>query len=125
MTATARREAGQLLARPRSFAPAAWPLPEGVHPLGMGDGRDGLLRVPPPVAGPLPLIVMLHGYGAGAEKALRRILPIAAVVAVLSALGGDEAPPARRRPEWGAPHRGVRRDLPHGAGGWRSSALPR
>ena len=61
----------------------------GLHPLGMGDGRDGLLRVPPPVAGPLPLIVMLHGYGGGAEKALRRILPIAdaALVVLPESLG--------------------------------------
>ncbi len=51
---------------------------------------------------------------------------IAAIVAVFSALGSDEPePPARRRPEWNAPHRLVRRSLPHGPGGWRSSGLPR
>ncbi len=50
---------------------------------------------------------------------------IAALVAVLSSLGGTEAPPARRRPEWNAPHRLVRRPLAHGPGGWRASALPR
>nr|WP_246305248.1 acyl-CoA carboxylase epsilon subunit [Nocardioides marinisabuli] len=50
---------------------------------------------------------------------------VAAVVAVLSALGGGEAPaPRRRRPEWSAPARAVRRPLPHGPGAWRSSALP-
>jgi hypothetical protein len=49
---------------------------------------------------------------------------IAAVVAVFSALSGDEAPAPKRRPEWGAPHRQVRRPLAHGAGGWRASALP-
>ena len=49
---------------------------------------------------------------------------VAAVVAVLSALGGGDAPPPRRRPEWGAPHRQVRRSLPHGPGGWRASSLP-
>ncbi|WP_134764605.1 acyl-CoA carboxylase epsilon subunit [Nocardioides sp. 1609] len=49
---------------------------------------------------------------------------VAAVVAVLAALGGDEAPAPRRRPEWGSPHRQVRRTLPHGPGGWRGSALP-
>ena len=89
MTAADDPEAGRLLARPRPFAPAAWPLPAGLHPLGMGAARDGLLRVPPPVAGPLPLILMLHGYGSGAEKALRRILPIAdaALVVLPESLG--------------------------------------
>ncbi|WP_460836058.1 acyl-CoA carboxylase epsilon subunit [Nocardioides hungaricus] len=50
---------------------------------------------------------------------------VAAVVAVLASLRAPAAPPQRRRPEWGAPHRGVRRTLPHGPGGWRSSGLPR
>jgi hypothetical protein len=50
---------------------------------------------------------------------------IAALVAVVAALGSDGAPPARRTPEWSAHHRTVRRTLPHGPGGWRSSALPR
>ena len=49
---------------------------------------------------------------------------VAAIVAVFSAL--QAAPPAepRRTPEWSAHHRKVRRTLPHGPGGWRSSALP-
>ncbi|MDN4173600.1 acyl-CoA carboxylase subunit epsilon [Nocardioides sp. SOB77] len=50
---------------------------------------------------------------------------VAALVAVLSSMGGAEAPAPKPRPEWGAPHRSVRRTLPHGPGGWRSSALPR
>ena len=50
---------------------------------------------------------------------------VAAIVAVLSALGGGEAPAPRRRPEWNAPHRLVRRTLPHGVGAWRSSGMPR
>jgi len=50
---------------------------------------------------------------------------VAAIVAVLSALGGGDAPAPRRRPEWSAPARAVRRPLAHGPGGWRSSALPR
>lgn len=50
---------------------------------------------------------------------------VAAVVAVLASLQAPAAPARRPRPEWGAPHRGVRRTLPHGVGGWRSSALPR
>jgi hypothetical protein len=50
---------------------------------------------------------------------------IAALVAVFSALGSGEEPPARRTPEWSAHHRKVRATFPHGPGGWRSSALPR
>jgi hypothetical protein len=50
---------------------------------------------------------------------------VAAVVAVLSALRTAPAAEPRRTPEWSAHHRTVRRTLPHGPGGWRSSALPR
>jgi len=51
---------------------------------------------------------------------------VAALVAVVAALGsGAEPPPRRRTPEWSAPHRKLRATLPHGPGGWRSSALPR
>jgi hypothetical protein len=50
---------------------------------------------------------------------------VAALVAVLASLGAPADPPKRRTPEWAAPHRKVRRSLPHGPGGWRSSGLPR
>jgi len=50
---------------------------------------------------------------------------VAAIVAVLASLPGPATPPGRARPEWNAPHRLVRRPLAHGAGGWRSSGLPR
>ncbi|MFC7495050.1 MULTISPECIES: acyl-CoA carboxylase subunit epsilon [unclassified Nocardioides] len=50
---------------------------------------------------------------------------VAAIVAVLSAVGTAPAAAPRRVPEWSAHHRKVRRTLPHGPGGWRSSALPR
>ena len=50
---------------------------------------------------------------------------VAALVAVVAALGrGGEERPQRRVPEWSAHHRKVRRTLPHGPGGWRSSGLP-
>ena len=49
---------------------------------------------------------------------------VAALVAVLASMG-DPAPAPRRSPEWSAHHRKVRTTLPHGPGGWRSSALPR
>jgi len=51
---------------------------------------------------------------------------VAALVAVVAALGsGGGEPPPRRTPEWSAHHRKTRVSLPHGPGGWRSSALPR
>ena len=51
---------------------------------------------------------------------------VAALVAVFAAIGSAAgAPPPRRTPEWRANHRKVRVSLPHGPGGWRSSALPR
>ncbi len=50
---------------------------------------------------------------------------IAALVAVFASLGSAQAAPRRRAPEWQAHHRKVRASLPHGPGGWRSSALPR
>ena len=50
---------------------------------------------------------------------------VAALVAVLGSLGPAEEAPRRRTPEWNAHHRTVRRTLPHGPGGWRSSGLPR
>ena len=51
---------------------------------------------------------------------------VAALVTVLAALGtGEPAPRRRTPPEWQSPSRTVRRTLPHGPGGWRSSGLPR
>ena len=70
----------------------------------------------PDAAGP-PFLRVVRGDATPEE--------VAALVAVLSALQPAAAPPARRASEWGAPHRGVRRTLPHGPGGWRSSSLPR
>lgn len=68
----------------------------------------------------------------GSEAPLLRVVSpnatpeeVAALVAVLSSMGGGEPPAKRPRPEWSAPHRLVRRTLPHGPGGWRASALPR
>ena len=74
MTATV--ENGHLAARPRALAaaPAPWPLPPGLYPLGLGEPRDGRLRVPPGAgAGPLPLVVMLHGATGNWERALQRL----------------------------------------------------
>ena len=48
---------------------------------------------------------------------------VAALVAVLGSMGSD-VPTPRPAPAWSAHHRKVRVTRPHGAGGWRSSALP-
>ena len=50
---------------------------------------------------------------------------IAALVAVFSALGGEEAPAPRPRRVWNAPDRLVRSTYASGRGAWRASALPR
>lgn len=68
---------------------------------------------------------------APAQPVLRVVNPdatpeeVAALVAVFSAMGGAAPAPRRATPEWNAPHRMVRRALPQGLGGWRSSAMPR
>ena len=50
---------------------------------------------------------------------------LAALVAVIGAMGGGEAPAPRRTSAWSAPRRRHREPLHHGAGGWRASGLPR
>jgi hypothetical protein len=50
---------------------------------------------------------------------------VAALIAVLASVGGSAEPDRTPAPAWAAHHRKVRVTLPHGPGGWRSSALPR
>jgi len=50
---------------------------------------------------------------------------VAALVAVLATAQAAPAAEEPRVPEWQAHHRKVRRTLPHGPDGWRSSGLPR
>jgi hypothetical protein len=50
---------------------------------------------------------------------------LAALVAVVASLESQGEPAPRRTAEWSAHHRKMRRSLPHGSGGWRSSGLPR
>ena len=51
---------------------------------------------------------------------------VAALVSVVSAMAAGAAEAASRenkpRPEWGAPHRRVRRTHRHGPGAWRASS---
>ena len=70
-----------------------------------------------PVRSEPPLLRVVKGDAGPAE--------IAALVAVLSSVGAAAPPAPAPTPEWPAPHRSVRRTLPHGPGGWRSSGLPR
>jgi phospholipase/carboxylesterase len=70
------------------------PHPAGLHPIGLGGGRDGLLRVPESGnGGPSPLIVMLHGAGGHAAGALRLIENAAAPGALILV-------PESRGPTW-------------------------
>lgn len=66
------------------------------------------------------------------EKPILRVLTpdttpeeVAAIVAVLSAMGGGDAPAPRRTPEWNRPARLTRDVHRHGPGAWRASGLPR
>jgi phospholipase/carboxylesterase len=51
-------------------------LPPGVHPLGLGDGRDGLIYIPD-VDGRLPLLAFLHGATMNARQTLRPLVAAA------------------------------------------------
>lgn len=52
-------------------------LPPGIHNLGLGGERDGVLVVPER-AGPMPLVLMLHGAGGTGRRAAGLIGPAAA-----------------------------------------------
>lgn len=74
-----------------------------------------------------------NDHGSMAEPveapALRVLTPdatpeqVAAVVAVFSAMGGEDEVPAPTS-QWASPARRMRRPLHPGPGGWRASALP-
>ncbi|MFT8246504.1 alpha/beta hydrolase [Roseomonas sp. BN140053] len=64
---------GRLRARPGAAPEEPAPAP-GLHPIGSGQRRDGLLRVPDGAGdAAVPLVVMLHGAGGDAAGALRLI----------------------------------------------------
>lgn len=71
------QEAGRLRARPDGVAPTS--LPPGLHPLGLGEPRDGLIYVPaaPRSDHPRPLVIALHGAGVDARAGLAPLLPFA------------------------------------------------
>jgi len=70
-----RETEGCLRARPGSPGSGGGP---GLHRLGSGDGRGGLLYVPPGGAGEArPLAVMFHGAGGNAQGGLAALIPLA------------------------------------------------
>jgi phospholipase/carboxylesterase len=71
-------ERGRLQARPSlGDGGGGVAFPPGLRPIGLGERRDGLLRVPDSVHGgdgaAMPLVVMLHGAGGNAAGALRLV----------------------------------------------------
>jgi phospholipase/carboxylesterase len=71
--------ASRTAAAERLLPPAPLPgdrLPPGLHTLGTGGERDGVVSVPAS-AGSLPLIVMLHGAGGTGRRAARLLSPAA------------------------------------------------
>ncbi len=71
-----KAEPGRLLARP--LQPTGTPK-TGLYPLGLDNGRDGLVFVPASyqASQPAPLILMLHGAGGDAQGALSFFIPLA------------------------------------------------
>ena len=71
-----KAEPGRLYARP--LQPTGTPK-TGLYPLGLDNGRDGLVYVPPSyqASQPAPLILMLHGAGGDSQGALSFFLPLA------------------------------------------------
>ena len=67
----------RLTARPCS-PPTTTPS-AGTAPLGLADGRDGTVHVPPAAAAgrPCPLVVLLHGAGSSGHAALPLLAPLA------------------------------------------------
>lgn len=62
---------GRLAARPHA-PPTEPPLPPGEQPLGLADGRDGVVYVPAAVdpGRPAPLVVCLHGAGGTGARSI-------------------------------------------------------
>ncbi len=92
---SADAEAARLRARPAPRLDTE-PTGPGVHPLGLGGARDGVVLVPPGVHAdrPAPLLVFLHGAGGDGARAARLVEPLAAAV------GAIVLAPDSRRATW-------------------------
>jgi predicted esterase len=66
---------GRIRARPRKGVATAG---SGTRPLGLADGRDAILQLPPDTSASLPLLVLLHGAGGSGAGILKRFGPMAA-----------------------------------------------
>jgi phospholipase/carboxylesterase len=85
VAATLAAEQAHLTVRPAPLSASAPPAPHGLRPLGLGQGRDGLIYVPPSYRPerPAPLVVMLHGAGGNAANALSVLQPHADAAGLL------------------------------------------
>jgi predicted esterase len=90
---------GHLLVRVPAVPPSRVGLAPGVHPLGLDEGRDGLVLVPEGLPdGPVPLLTVLHGGGGEVRRVFDAFAPVAREVgAVLLA-------PAARFRTWDRVH---------------------
>lgn len=71
-------EQGRFNARPDAIL-SGEPYTAGLQSLEMGNGRDGVLYVPPGLAAgqPAPLVLVLHGATGNGERAVNALLPFA------------------------------------------------
>lgn len=79
MSSTPVEPEGRLHARPSKGVPAGVTT-RGLHPLGLGVDRDGLVYVPSckeALRAPLPLVLSLHGAGGSAASAVGRLQQLA------------------------------------------------
>jgi phospholipase/carboxylesterase len=85
VASTLAAEQAHLTVRPAPLPASAQPAPHGLRPLGLGQGRDGLIYVPPSYRPehPAPLVVMLHGAGGNAANALSVLQPHADAAGLL------------------------------------------
>ncbi len=69
----------RLQARPTRLKSPAKAIPHGLHKLGLGPGRDGLIYVPSNYRAdqPAPLVLMLHGAGGQARNGLNPLYNLA------------------------------------------------
>ena len=75
---TLAHEQGRFNARPDTPT-SAEPPPPGLHPIGLGGDRDGVLYLPPDhrAGQSAPLVLMLHGATGNGRRTIESLLPLA------------------------------------------------